>query len=315
MDLDRERLRVAVVGAGAVGGLLGALLARNGDEVTFVATESTSSVLNAEGLRVESDRYGTFHVPVRAVTALDAPIDVCIVAVKAMQLEAAMLRVPRDVMGGSLVVPFLNGVEHVDALRKAFGERVAAGTVRVASTRTSPGVIEHSSPFVRIEIAIAGDLDGGCRENARKLAAHLSAAGADVEIHEDELSMLWRKLIFLCPLALLTTRYGVRAGDVRTSYRDDLVAVIDEISRVGAAAGAQVSADEALAFFDSVPATMGSSMQHDAAAGNPIELDGIGGAVLRAAARNGVPAPVTERIVRDLRERVVPGRRHGSAGR
>jgi 2-dehydropantoate 2-reductase len=303
VNASRDRMRVVVVGAGGVGGLLGALLARQGDEVTFVATESTSSLLNSEGLRVNSDLFGNFTVRVLAVTLLTSPTDVCIFAVKATQLEAAMERVPKDVLGGSVVVPFLNGVEHVDILRRTYGTAVVAGTMRVASTRTAAGVIEHSSPFVRVEVAVAAGLDDSHKEAVLRFGDHLTAAGVDVDVREDELLMLWGKLIFLGPLALLTTRYGTSAGDVRTAHRAELIALIEEIARVGAALDAPLSAEVALEFFDSVPATMQSSMQHDAAAGNPIELDGIGGAVLRAADRTGVPVPTTQRLVRELRQR------------
>ena len=119
-------------------------------------------------------------------------------------------------------------------------------------------------------------------------------------MRDDELSMLWGKLIFLCPLALLTTTYGIAAGAARTEHRDELVAMITETARVGGAVGASLDAQAALEFFDSVPAAMQSSMQHDDAAGNEIELDAIGGAVVRAADRTGIPAPVTQKLVAGL---------------
>jgi len=291
---------VAVLGAGGVGGLLGALLARQGDDVTYVASERTASVLNAQGLRVESGLFGSFAVAARAVTKLTAAVDVCVVAVKAMQLEAAMQRVSKDILGDAVVVPFLNGVDHVDVLRHRYGGAVVAGTLRVASTRTAPGVVEHSSPFVRAEFALTEGLPVQHREMALRLGRRLENAGVAVDIRDDERSMLWGKLIFLCPLALLTTRYGITAGPVRTAHRDELVAVINEIAEVGQALGASLSAQATLEFFDSVPPTMQSSMQHDAAAGNDLELDAIGGAVLRASDRTGIPAPVTQKLVAEL---------------
>jgi 2-dehydropantoate 2-reductase len=119
---------------------MGGLLARQPEnEVTFVATESTAAALNSKGLRVNSDHYRAFSVAVRAVTRLIAPVDVCVVAVKAMQLRGAMERVSNGVVAGSVVVPFLNGVEHVETLRQMYGDVVAPGTVRVASTRSAPG--------------------------------------------------------------------------------------------------------------------------------------------------------------------------------
>jgi 2-dehydropantoate 2-reductase len=127
----------------------------------------------------------------------------------------------------------------------------------------------------------------------------------EVDVRDDELTMLWGKLIFLCPLALLTTRYGVNAGTVRTTHRGEMVAVIHEIAVVAHALGARLSPSAAVDFFDSVPETMQSSMQHDAAAGNPIELDAIGGAVLRASQRTGIPTAITQRLVAELGS--VPG--------
>jgi 2-dehydropantoate 2-reductase len=294
-------MRVAILGPGGVGGLLGALLQRHGDHVTFVAPESTVAVLNRQGLRVESGLYGDFTVAPKAVNALSAPVHVCVVAVKAMQLDAAMRRVPKAVLSEAVVVPFLNGVDHVDVLRRVYDASVVAGTLRVASTRTAPGVIRHSSPFMRAELAVSEELGDDHRATALRFGRRLEAAGVEVTVRDDERSMLWGKLIFLCPLALLTTTYGVAAGEARTAHRDELVAIIDEIARVGGAVGASLDAAATLDFFDSVPATMQSSMQHDAADGKEIELDAIGGAVVRAADRTGIPVPVTRRLVDGLR--------------
>jgi 2-dehydropantoate 2-reductase len=230
---------------------------------------------------------------------------VCVVAVKATQLEAAIGRVPADRLGEALVVPFLNGIEHVSSLKAQYGSRVVPATMRVASTRTAPGVIEHTSPFMKVELALSDDDPVLGTERVADFASHLQAAGVDVEIRDSELSMLWGKLVFLGPLALLTTKYGTSAGDMRTAHRDELLGVIEEIAHIGGKIGAVLSADAAVEFFDCVPATMQSSMQHDAAAGRSIEIDAIGGAVLRAAAQTGTSAPVTERLVREIRQ-IVP---------
>ena len=304
MENQSGRLRVAIVGAGGVGGLVGALLLRQGDRVTFVGTESTATVLTTQGICVRSERYGSFTVSANVVTMLTTPVDVCVVAVKAMQLEAAMGRVPGDRLADALVVPFLNGVEHVGTLRARYGSRVLPATIRVASTRVAPGVIEHTSPFMKVELASLDGDDAFRRERVTNFASHLQAAGVDVEIRDSELSMLWGKLIFLGPLALLTTTYGTSAGEIRTAHRDELLAVIEEIALIGNNLGAVLNADAAVHFFDSVPAAMQSSMQHDAAAGRSIEIEAIGGAVLRAAALTGIAAPVTGKLVEGLRQTV-----------
>ncbi|GAC1305894.1 MAG: ketopantoate reductase family protein [Acidimicrobiales bacterium] len=300
MQEPTGRLRIAILGAGGVGGLIGGLLARQGEAVTFVVTESTAETLTRDGLSVSSAHFGSFRVAAHAVTSLGTEVDVCVVSVKATQLEAAVHRVSPDVLGDALVIPFLNGVDHVAELRARYGPRIVPATMRVASTRTAAGVIEHRSPFLRIELAVTDGEPVRHREMTA-LASHLRSAGAEVEIRDSELSMLWGKLIFLCPLALLTTRYGVSAGEIRTTHRGEMLAVITEIARIGGAVGADLSAEATVRFFDSVPEEMQSSMQHDAAAGRPIELDAIGGAVLRAATRTGQDAPVTARLVDQLR--------------
>jgi 2-dehydropantoate 2-reductase len=107
-------------------------------------------------------------------------------------------------------------------------------------------------------------------------------------------------MVFLAPLALLTTRYDVPLGDIRTRHREELVALVEETAAVGRASGADTDAATALARYDAIPAGMKSSMQRDAEAGRPLELDAIGGALLRAAERHGVAVPVATRLVREL---------------
>jgi len=299
--MDDGALRVAVLGAGGVGGLVGGLLARLGDEVTFLAAGASAEALRERGLTVRSRLCGDLHVGVGVAATLGHPVDACVVAVKAPDLEASLARVAPEALGRALLVPLLNGVEHVARLRQLYPQaRVVAASIRVESARVAPGVIEHTSPFVTAEIAVRPDVDG----EARRFADHLQRAGVEVAVREDEAGLLWGKLIFLAPLALLTTQAGAPAGTMRTEQRDDLLAVVDEIAGVAAAEGAVVDAPGTVAALDAIPATMTSSMQRDAAAGRTIELEAIGGSILRAAARTGMPVPVTARLVEELRARV-----------
>lgn len=290
--------RVAVVGPGGVGGLLGAVLTRAGHEVVYVARPDTAAALNAGGVDLRSAQFGDFHVPARAVSRLDGPVDACLLAVKATSLHAALDGVPPSALGDALVLPLLNGVEHMAALRERYPDgQVVAGAIRVESTRVAPGRIEHTSPFSWIEVASAT----APPERVRALADRLGGAGLDVTVRDDETALLWDKLALLAPLALLTSHAGAPVGVVRERHGADLRAVVEEVAAVARAAGAAVDAAAILAMFDRVPAGMKSSMQRDVEAGRPTELDAIGGAVLRAAARYGVPIPVTARLVEDLR--------------
>ena len=303
MTIENDKpMNAAVLGPGGVGGLLAALLARRGDRVVCIARPSTCERLLADGVSVQSKRFGDFKASVEAAPELRFPVDVCFVAVKATELGSALDRVSRRSLGNALIVPFLNGVEHVAALREQYGEAVVPATIRVEATRVSPGVIEQASPFAFIELGLTGS-DAARGKNIRSLAQHLVAAGLDVEIRSDEGLMLWGKLGFLAPLALLTTHEKTTAGEVRTKHRSSLLSVVHEVAEVARKAGAPIDEQATLKLFDSVPAGMQSSMQKDAAAGRTTEIEAIGGAILRAAERLGVEVPVTAKLVADIRSR------------
>lgn len=287
-------LRVAVLGPGGVGGLLAVLLARQGSAVTCLARPETAAHLDRAGLELSSDRFGELTAAVRGATALDEPVDVLLVTPKATHLDDALDRVPADVLGDAVVVPLLNGVEHMAVLRERYpAARVVAGTIRVVAHRPAPGRIRHEGRAPAVQLT----------PGAERLAEALADAGVDVRVRPDEAGLLWDKLCFLAPLALLTTATMGPVGRVREERGADLTAVIDEVAAVARAEGAAPDPAATHASAESLPEGMGSSMLRDAEEGNPIELDGIGGAVLRAAERHGLDVPVTRRIVEELRAR------------
>ncbi|MEZ0094523.1 ketopantoate reductase family protein [Streptacidiphilus sp. EB129] len=284
-------LTVAILGPGGVGGLIGALLARDGHRVICLAGEETAAVLSRDGLRIESTQYGNFTAAVEADTHLRESVDAVFVTVKQTALEQALDRVPAPVVGDGVVVPLLNGLDHLAVLRERYpAARVVAGTIKVEATRTSPGRIVHGSPFTNLELAAPLD----------EFANRLRHAGLGVALRTDETVMLWDKLAFLAPFALLTTRYQTVVGTVRGERRPELLALLDEITAVARAAGAPVTTETVLRLFDRAPAAMKSSMQRDAEAGRPLELGAIGGTVLRAGAAHGVQTPITARLVAEV---------------
>ncbi|AOR34594.1 2-dehydropantoate 2-reductase [Streptomyces fodineus] len=289
---------VAILGPGGTGGLLAALLSHCGHRVICLAQDRTADTLRRGGITVRSPQFGEFTAPVEADTELREPVDACLIAVKHTALDAALTRVPPAALGDALVVPILNGVEHPAVLRARYRpERVAPAVIRVESTRIAPGVIEHGSPFT--ELDLAGD--SVPRPRLDELAAALGSTGATARVVEDETAALWAKMAFLAPFALLTTRYGRPLGEVRTRHRAELEALVAETAAVSRACGAPADPDRALGRYDAFPPGAKSSMQRDAEAGRPLELDAIGGALLRAADRHGVPVPVTARLVGELR--------------
>jgi 2-dehydropantoate 2-reductase len=280
--------RVAILGSGAVGALVGAALARAGTEATLVTREETAALLGRVGLRMDSPRFGDHHVWVRARDRLAEPADALLVAVKAPHLRAALERVEAE---PGVVVPLLNGVEHLAVLRERFGDRVVAGVVRVQAHREGVAHVVHRAPFLTITLA---------RPGAPELAGALEAASIDVAAGGSEATVLWGKLARLAGLALATAAADAPLGAVRA----DAEAVAREVVPVANAEGAGLDVDALVAELAGLPDTASSSLRADVAAGaRDHELDAIAGAVLRAAARHGLPAPRTADLEASVRAR------------
>lgn len=281
---------IAILGAGAVGGLLAGLLARAGTEVVLVGREPTVEVLGRVGLQVSSPRFGDFHRWVRAVDSLRDDAEVLVVAVKAPALGVALDRITGD---PGVVVPLLNGVEHVEALRERFGAaRVVAGVVRVQAHRDGLAHVVHRAPFLEVALADPG---------VPALEADLGAAGVEVLRPGAESNVLWGKLARLAGLALATTAADAPLGAVRADARAVSAEVVAVANAEGAALDAVVIASE----LDGVPDAATSSLRTDVVAGAADhELDAIAGAVLRAAARHGLACPDTERLASAVRARL-----------
>src|ERR1700728_4663974 len=180
IDHETHRLRavkIAVLGPGGVGGLIAGLLERAGTPVLVVAREQTATVISERGLRIDSVSFGEFVSRPRAVAQLDEPIDVLIVATKASGLESALERV---VSQPQLVLPLLNGLDHLSVLRERFGaDAVLAGTIRVEADRPEPGVVVHTSPFLLVEMA---SHDPDKRASMESLAELLKEAGVSTRV-------------------------------------------------------------------------------------------------------------------------------------
>jgi len=288
-------VRIAVLGPGGVGGLLATLLSHAGQDVLLLARPQTAAHIGEHGLHLSSQRYGDVTARPRAAERLGEPVDGCIVAVKATQLDDALARVPAETLGDAVLLPLLNGFEHMSLLRERYpAAQVVAGAIRVVASRTAPGEIRHEGELAAVQLTPGAD----------DLAAALTEAGLDVTVRDDEAGLLWDKVCFLAPVALLTTSLAAPLGAVRDQRGEDLRAVMQEVAAVARAEGARANADVVWRFTQDVPAGMTSSMQRDAAAGQRTELDAVGGAVLRAADRHDVDVPVTRRIVEELLARL-----------
>jgi 2-dehydropantoate 2-reductase len=282
-------MRHAVLGGGGIGALLAGALARSGADVVLLLRPETLARYPGH-LTVESAVLGTFEVEVPAVPLLDRPVDVVWVATKATQLESALALAPVDQVGDAVVIPLLNGVDHVELLRARY-RHVAAGAVRVESERVSPTLIRQSSPFLRFELA-----------GAPAAEAELRRAGIECLARDDELSLLWDKLAFLAPVALATSALDAPLGTAREDPR--LAGCREEALAVARAEGAHIDGDAVRKLQEGAPASMRSSMQKDIEGGREPELDAIAGPILRGGRRHGLPTESTQQLADQVRARV-----------
>lgn len=284
---------IAILGSGAVGALIGAELTRAGIATTLITRDASAEAIEREGITVTSPAFGDHVTKADVRTSLDEPADVLLVAVKAPQLADALKRVTAT---PGTVVPLLNGVDHIDALRARFGlDSVVAGTVRVQAHRDGSTKVVHRAPFLTITLAQPG---------APVLEQALSQANIDVAQGASEADVLWAKLSRLAALALSTTAADAPLGDVREIAE----AVAREVAAVATAEGAKIDADTIVAELRGLPDTASSSLRADVSSGTPDhELDAIGGAVLRAARCHDLLAPHTAELVARVQRRAAGG--------
>jgi 2-dehydropantoate 2-reductase len=271
----------AILGVGGIGGLIGGALARAGADVVLIMRPETLEGYGGR-LVVESVVLGDFEVEVPATAQLDRAVDVLWVAPKAPALEAALALAPPEQVGEAVVIPFLNGVDHVAFLRERYAN-VVAGAIRVESERAATAHIRQLSPFLLVDLSGAEDV-----------AAELQAAGLDTRVRPDEVSLLWDKLAVLAPFALATTALDRPLGAVREDER--FRGCQNEVFAVARAVGAHVDGELLRTLMASAPAETRSSMQKDVEAGRVPELDAIAGPILRSGSKHGIPVPYTEEL-------------------
>ncbi|MCW2993534.1 MAG: 2-dehydropantoate 2-reductase, partial [Conexibacter sp.] len=241
---------IAILGSGAVGALVAAELTRAGVATTLVTTERSVEAIGREGVRVSSPRFGEHTVAVAATTHLEDAPEVLVLAVKAPHLHAALGRVAGD---PGVVVPLLNGVEHLAALRERF-PRVVAGTVRVQAHREGLTHVVHRAPFLTITLAPPG---------APVLVTALAAADIDAVRGASEIDVLWAKLSRLAAIALATTAADAPLGEVRETAE----AVAREVAIVANAEGAPIDADVVVQELRDLPDGATSSLRADVTSG------------------------------------------------
>jgi 2-dehydropantoate 2-reductase len=287
-------MKHAILGAGAIGGLVGTVMASLGEEVTVIVRPETLAGY-PDNLSLERPS-GTISAPAKAVTRLTQPVDVLWIATKTYHLQSALEGVESV---PEAVVPLLNGVDHIATLRSRYGhDRVLPATIAVEAERHAPGRFLQRSPFVRLNLA------GRAAPLLGAIVNRLTDLGFTCQFMQNEQTLLWSKLCFLAPLALVSSASGKDKGEIYadSTCKGKLNSVVSETCAVAKADGAEVDASKLQETFDSLPPGMRSSMQKDVVAGRQLELDAIGGPIVRGGERYGIGVPTTIDLIAKIKE-------------
>jgi len=279
---------VAVLGPGAVGGVLAVGLIRGGVRVVCIARPDTADLIASQGLSLKHGQGSETVLP-DATSELLEPVDLLFVTVKAPALEDALKRVKAP---AATVIPLLNGIEHMQTIRSRLVESVViAGSVSLIEAYLErPGVIVQKTPAV--VLTLAGEAKG-------VTADLINRSGAEVRLDGSEAEVLWAKLARQAPVAAATALTQRPIGELRgdPEWRRRLQEAVDESCAVAAREGVSLTPEAQWEIIDAMPPRLTSSTARDVAAGRPSELDAITGAAVRAGRRLGVPTPALERLL------------------
>jgi 2-dehydropantoate 2-reductase len=295
-------MRIAIVGAGGVGGYFGGTMARAGHDVILLARGEHRDAIRSRGLEVrEPEGAWTVRVGATDDPAELPPADLALVAVKSYSLAEVAPVARKLAEAGALVLPLLNGVEAFESLAELGvpPDRMLAGLTVISVERTAPRVITRKSPFRSV---VVGERPGGSSERAERVAALFRESGADARVSEDIALDLWRKFLFLTTLAAACGLARAPIGPVRDAPLGSLLLqrAAREIAAVARARGVAIPAGEeeqVLERMAALPAGMKPSFLLDLERGGRNELDILSGAVSRYGRESGVATPVHDTVV------------------
>ena len=305
-------MKILIMGAGGIGGYYGAILARQGHEVTFVARGAHLAAMRERGLEVR-DRGETFVLdPARVVgtpgEAGGNDFDFVLFTVKTYDTESAAVALRPAVGSDTAVLPLQNGVDSVDQLSAALGaEHVLGGMTQIGARIVERGVVERFSPFCQI---VLGEPGGGVSERAERIAAALREVGVDATASPDVQRALWEKFMMLAPMASINSAARLPTGDVRATpeTRSLFFGMLDEVVAVGRAAGVNLpeeSVESMRSFYLNLPDTHTTSMQRDYEDQRRVELESLAGSVVRRGDALGVETPSFDVLYAVLRARAL----------
>ena len=289
-------MRIAVVGAGGVGGGFGAALAKAGADVSFIARGAHLAAMKCEGLKVLSPRGDIHLVPTQATDdpAEIGPVDIVLFCVKLWDVESAGERIKPLIGENTAVLPLQNGIDAHERLIPILGERaVMCGVAQISASITAPGTITQVGTFMRM---IFGELDGRRSQRAEDFLALCGKAGFDATLSEHILTDLWMKFILLASNAGMMALARQPIGALRDDpdLRPIFTSAYREAIAVGRARGIALPPDaleRIVELTKHFPPDMKASMALDLDRGNRLELPWLSGKVAELGRQLGVPTP------------------------
>ncbi len=310
-------MRIAVYGAGGVGGYFGGRLAEVGHDVHFIARGAHLEALRENGLTIQSAR-GDAHLDVPATKDPEdiGPVEVVLFCVKSTDTESAASLLKPLLEPGTAVVSLQNGVDNEEKLARVIGQNhVVGGVCFILSTISAPGVLQHVGSTARM---LFGELSGNRSERTEKLLEACEPANFDAAIAGDIRVALWDRLSLICAVAGMTATVGLTVGEIRDTpaslamYRE----LADEVARVARAEGIPLpeeTADRHVEMTLKLDGDWRSSLHYDMVHGKPMELDSLHGVVLRLAEKHGLDVPANLAVYAILQPWANRNRRGSSA--
>jgi 2-dehydropantoate 2-reductase len=292
-------MKILIMGTGGVGGYYGGMLAKQGNEVTFIARGAHLYALRHAGLKVKSV-HGDFELA--SVNATDdpanvGPVDLILFSVKTYHTDQAAQAIRPAVGRQTVVMSLQNGVDAAERIGKVVGaEHVVGGATWLSSAVEAPGVIKQISQFRRI---VLGELGGGGSERIQSIYEVLNQTGITVEISENIQKILWTKFVFIASVSSVGSLTRLPMGEYRSvpETRRLLSGIMQEVASLAHAQGITLDDDvvsQSLAFIDNSGPHIKPSMQLDVETGHRTELESMVGVIGRKGREVGIPSPIAD---------------------
>jgi len=295
MAEDLKPMKIGVLGVGAIGGLLAALLSRSGYKVSCFSRAQTLDSIRQQGICVKSDVFGDFIAHPNCSGSSSSNLDVVFITVKSPALESSIKNISEYIGSDTAVVTLLNGIGHRELIRKVIGPQVVVGMIGAVEVYLDDDrSVLHKSQMVP-HMEIASDVDVN-QKKLTDLASILQQAGISVAIGANENEVIWKKLVRLSAIATLTTYSQNPVGSIRTDkqLRELLKNLVNELCLIAQSQNVKLAAVDVMRQIDNLPESLTTSMQRDVKAGRVSEVESILGEPLRLGVSHGLKLPAME---------------------